>query len=92
MLWSVDSEDYRRPGADTIARDVLTHTQPGAIILMHDGGGDRRQTVAALPEIIRGLRARGYSLVTVARLLLDNPPVHAQRLPPFAAGAFRSSR
>jgi peptidoglycan/xylan/chitin deacetylase (PgdA/CDA1 family) len=92
VLWSVDSEDYRRPGADAIARNVLTHTQPGAIILLHDGGGDRSQTVAALPAIVRGPRARGYRLVTVGRLLLDNPPLRALRLPPFAAGASRSSR
>jgi peptidoglycan/xylan/chitin deacetylase (PgdA/CDA1 family) len=92
VLWSVDSEDYLRPGAGTITRNVLTRTHPGAIILLHDGGGDRSQTVAALPAIIGRLRARGYRLVTVPQLLLDNPPQRAQRLPPFAAGAFRSAR
>jgi peptidoglycan-N-acetylglucosamine deacetylase len=40
---------------------------------MHDAGGDRTETVAALPLIIKGLRKRGYKLVTVPRLLLDNP-------------------
>jgi peptidoglycan/xylan/chitin deacetylase (PgdA/CDA1 family) len=40
---------------------------------MHDAGGDRSQTVAALPAIIRALRRRAYRLVTVPRLLLDNP-------------------
>jgi peptidoglycan/xylan/chitin deacetylase (PgdA/CDA1 family) len=40
---------------------------------MHDAGGDRSETVAALPHIIRALRSRGYRLVTVPRLLLDNP-------------------
>jgi peptidoglycan/xylan/chitin deacetylase (PgdA/CDA1 family) len=40
---------------------------------MHDAGGDRSETVAALPMIIKGLRKRGYKLVTVPRLLLDNP-------------------
>ena len=40
---------------------------------MHDAGGDRSETVAALPKIVRALRARGYKLVTVPRLLLDNP-------------------
>lgn len=92
VLWSVDSEDYRRPGTDAIVRNVLTRTRPGAIVLLHDGGGDRSQTVAALPRIIRGLRVRGYRLVTVPRLLLDNPPRRSQRLPPFAARTFRNAR
>jgi peptidoglycan-N-acetylglucosamine deacetylase len=42
-------------------------------VLMHDAGGNRSETIAALPEIIRGLRRRGYKLVTVPKLLLDNP-------------------
>jgi peptidoglycan/xylan/chitin deacetylase (PgdA/CDA1 family) len=53
----------------TIVRNVLGAARPGAIVLMHDGGGPRDQTVAALPRIVRGLRARGYRLVTVPQLL-----------------------
>jgi peptidoglycan/xylan/chitin deacetylase (PgdA/CDA1 family) len=45
---------------------------------MHDAGGDRQETVDALPRIIRGLQARGYRLVTVPRLLLDDPAPHDQ--------------
>ena len=52
---------------------MLTGARPGAIVLMHDAGGTRTETVAALPEIIAGLRAKGYTLVTVPKLLLDNP-------------------
>jgi peptidoglycan/xylan/chitin deacetylase (PgdA/CDA1 family) len=64
ILWNVDPSDYRRPGAGTIAARVLaTATGRGLVIGMHDGGGDRSQTVAALPTIIDGLRARGYTLV-----------------------------
>jgi peptidoglycan-N-acetylglucosamine deacetylase len=48
---------------------------------MHDAGGTRTQTVEALPEIIRGLRARGYHLVTVPELLRDDPPPPGQPLP-----------
>jgi peptidoglycan/xylan/chitin deacetylase (PgdA/CDA1 family) len=44
---------------------------------MHDAGGDRTQTIAALPRIIRRLRARHYRLVTVPRLLRDDPPPRA---------------
>lgn len=67
--WDVDSRDYTRPGARQIVRTVLGSVRPGSIVLMHDGGGDRVQTVAALPKIIRVLRRRNYRLVTVPDLL-----------------------
>jgi peptidoglycan/xylan/chitin deacetylase (PgdA/CDA1 family) len=73
VLWSVDTDDYERPGVDVIVQRTLSGLEPGAIILLHDAGGDRSQTVAALPRIIKDLRKRGYKLVTVPRLLLDNP-------------------
>ena len=74
-LWSVDTRDWTRPGTKAIIRSALSAARPGAIILMHDGGGDRSQTVAALPAIINGLRRRHYGLVTVPQLLrLDPPP------------------
>ena len=69
VLWSVDSEDYTRPGRRAIVRNVLAGARPGAIVLMHDGGGPREQTVAALPAVIRRLRRRGLRLVTVPELL-----------------------
>jgi peptidoglycan/xylan/chitin deacetylase (PgdA/CDA1 family) len=81
VLWTIDSRDYTRPGAAAIANNVLSKAKPGAIVMMHDAGGERSQTVAALPTIIRGLRRRGYRLVTVPRLLLDDPPSRRQRLP-----------
>jgi len=81
VLWDVDTFDWSRPGADAIVSNVLSNVKPGSIILMHDGGGDRTQTVAALPRIISGLRARGYRLVTVPRLLADDPP-RAGETPP----------
>jgi peptidoglycan/xylan/chitin deacetylase (PgdA/CDA1 family) len=74
VLWTVDTSDYLRPGTARIVRSVLAGAKPGAIILLHDGGGNRAETVAALPRIIARLRARGYRFVTVPRLLLDNPP------------------
>ncbi|HXD63727.1 MAG TPA: polysaccharide deacetylase family protein [Solirubrobacteraceae bacterium] len=73
VLWSVDTDDYERPGVKVIVQRALAGLEPGAIILLHDAGGDRSQTVAALPLIVRALRKRGYKLVTVPRLLLDNP-------------------
>jgi peptidoglycan-N-acetylglucosamine deacetylase len=74
VLWTVDSDDYLQPGVDVIVKRVLDGAKPGAIVLFHDAGGTRTQTAAALPIVIRKLRARGYKLVTVPRLLLDNPP------------------
>jgi chitin deacetylase len=69
MLWSVDSEDWRRPSASTIARTVMREVYSGGIILMHDGGGNRSHTVAALKIIIPTLQKRGYRFVTVPELL-----------------------
>jgi peptidoglycan/xylan/chitin deacetylase (PgdA/CDA1 family) len=80
VLWTVDTDDYEKPGVGVIVDRALDGAQAGAIILMHDAGGDRTQTVAALPKIIRGLRARGYKLVTVPKLLLDNPAPHDQKV------------
>ena len=78
VLWTVDTNDYQRPGVPAIVRAAVGGARPGAIILLHDAGGDRSQTVAALPRIITELRRRGYKLVTVPRLLLDNPPPRVQ--------------
>jgi peptidoglycan/xylan/chitin deacetylase (PgdA/CDA1 family) len=84
IMWTVDSEDYLRPGVASIVHTVVSGARPGAIILMHDAGGDRQQTIDALPTIIKDLRARGYRLVTVPRLLLDDPPPHDQDVVPSA--------
>jgi peptidoglycan/xylan/chitin deacetylase (PgdA/CDA1 family) len=78
VLWTVDTSDYARPGVSRIAYTALSGARPGAIILMHDGGGDRAETAAALPHIISSLRRRGYKLVTVPQLLADDPPPHSQ--------------
>jgi peptidoglycan-N-acetylglucosamine deacetylase len=80
VLWSVDTDDWERPGVKAIVHNALQGAKPGAIILLHDAGGDRTQTVAALPRIIRDLRRRGYRLVTVPRLLLDNPAPRRQEV------------
>jgi peptidoglycan-N-acetylglucosamine deacetylase len=86
VLWSADTSDYQQPGVAAIVERVLAGAHPGAIILMHDGGGVRTETIEALPQIIRGLRARGYKLVTVPQLLADDPPPAGQPLPSSLAG------
>jgi chitin deacetylase len=68
-MWSADSGDWHKPSATRIATRILRQAQPGGIGLLHDGGGNRDQTVAALSTIIRVLKERGYRFVTVPELL-----------------------
>lgn len=69
ILWDVDPQDWRTPGSGAIVSTVMRQARPGSIVLMHDGGGPRGQTLAALPTIIHRLRHRGLQLVTVTQLL-----------------------
>ncbi len=69
VLWSVDPLDWRTPGTGSIVSTVLRQASGGAIILSHDGGGPRSQTLAAMPQIVRTLKARGYKFVTLTDLL-----------------------
>lgn len=71
VLWSVDPRDWSQPGTDAIIQNVLSSTKNGSIILLHDRGGDRSQTVAALPTIISTLQQRGYRFVTIPRMIQD---------------------
>jgi peptidoglycan/xylan/chitin deacetylase (PgdA/CDA1 family) len=86
VLWSVDTSDYTLPGVSAIVHTALAGAKPGAIILMHDGGGNRSETIAALPAIVAGLRKRGLHPVTVPRLLMDDPPPHGLPLPTNLSG------
>lgn len=77
VLWSLSPRDWAGATATDIVRSVLAHTKNGEIILLHDSGslisasgGDRRNTVKALPEIIDGLRARGYEFVTMNEMII----------------------
>ncbi|MGI8571031.1 MAG: polysaccharide deacetylase family protein [Solirubrobacteraceae bacterium] len=80
VLWTVDTADYRRPGVAGIVDAAVNGARPGAIILLHDAGGERSETVAALPRIIARLRSSGYRLVTVPQLLVDNPAPQDQQI------------
>lgn len=71
ITWDVDPRDWSLPGTAAIYSNVVDNAKPGAIILMHDGGGPREETLAALPQIIDTLRARGYGFETVSALLGD---------------------
>jgi peptidoglycan/xylan/chitin deacetylase (PgdA/CDA1 family) len=68
VLWDVDPQDWSRPGADVITARVLSHAKPwwsrpwnpDVVVVLHDGGGDRWQTVRALPRIIEEFRREGF--------------------------------
>ncbi len=83
----VDPGDWRRPGVQEIIDQTLAQVgdddpdRAGNVVLLHDSGGDRSQTVAALPGIITGLRARGYKLVPISTLVGLS---HSQIMPPIA--------
>jgi peptidoglycan/xylan/chitin deacetylase (PgdA/CDA1 family) len=69
IVWDVDPMDWSLPGSGAIYSRIVDSTRPGSIILMHDGGGNRSETLAALPSIIQTLRGRGYRFETVTQLL-----------------------
>jgi peptidoglycan/xylan/chitin deacetylase (PgdA/CDA1 family) len=60
VLWDIDPQDWRRPGADVIANHIISSVYPGAIVLSHDGGGDRTQTVEAYRTVLAQLSSQGY--------------------------------
>ena len=60
-LWDVDTLDWQRPGADQIAERVVDGARDGTVVLMHDGGGDRTETVAALDDALAELARQGYA-------------------------------
>jgi peptidoglycan/xylan/chitin deacetylase (PgdA/CDA1 family) len=69
VVWDVDPRDWSTPGVEAIKGNVVANAKPGSIVVMHDGGGPRGETLAALPGIVAALRHRGYEFVTVSELL-----------------------
>lgn len=68
VLTNYDSKDWERPGVSTIIRNASPPATTGGIVMLHDGGGDRSQTVAALRKLIPLLKARDFRFVTVSQL------------------------
>ncbi|WP_085113725.1 polysaccharide deacetylase family protein [Thermoanaerobacterium sp. PSU-2] len=66
VLWTVDPDDWKRPGIPNIINTIVSKSSSGSIILMHEGNSE---TLAALPQIITKLRSKGYSFVTVSELM-----------------------
>ena len=65
VLTTIDTRDWARPGVAAIVRKAMPQGDSGAIVMMHDSGGNRAETIRALPQIIDRLKARGYRFVTV---------------------------
>ncbi|MFO8040554.1 MAG: polysaccharide deacetylase family protein [Sodalinema sp.] len=76
-MWSVDSFDYFLSQSE-ILDQVLAQIHPGAIVLLHDGGGPRHHTVAALPQLIESLQQQGYEFLTVTELMKRSQAAIAQ--------------
>ena len=92
VLENIDPQDWSRPGADIILQRVKQQRRDGSIILLHDAGGDREQTVEALPRILDYLKTRGDSIVSISTLLGTTrdavmPPLKATGLNHFVSGA-----
>ena len=100
----VDSEDWQRPGVQNILNNVMSRVLSGPpnctdnisetqcsrnIVLLHDSGGDRSQTIAALPTLIDMLRAHGYKFVPVSELAGLSPQ---QAMPPLSRSDFLAAR
>ena len=77
ILWNQDTLDWKQPGVDKIVSNALSGIKPGAIILMHDGGGKRDQDLEALPKIIDSLMADGYRVLSVNDLMKTDSSIPA---------------
>jgi peptidoglycan/xylan/chitin deacetylase (PgdA/CDA1 family) len=78
VMWDGSAEDWSLPGVHDIVIKTLYYARNGAILLLHDGGGNRAQTVAALPIIITNLKSRGFKFVTIQQLVDDLVTPQAQ--------------
>jgi cellulose synthase/poly-beta-1,6-N-acetylglucosamine synthase-like glycosyltransferase/peptidoglycan/xylan/chitin deacetylase (PgdA/CDA1 family) len=91
VFTDLDTGDWAKPGTAAIVRAGLPQGGRGAVVMLHDGGGDRSQTVAALGELITQLRERGYTFDTVSSAIKAQPPWHpatsSQRLQGWLLGA-----
>ncbi|GAA3552291.1 polysaccharide deacetylase family protein [Kribbella ginsengisoli] len=65
VLWDVDTLDWQKPGKQAIVNSILTTVHNGSVILMHDAGGNRSQTVAALDQVLETLQAQGYAFAAM---------------------------
>lgn len=86
--WHQDTYDWKKPGVNKIVNKVTSNISPGDIILMHDAGGNRTQTVKALDKILNYLTKNGYQVVTVSELLYQSDSI----FPNFIEKEFKDSK
>lgn len=67
--WHQDTEDWKNPGVQKIVSKVLDGIEEGNVVLFHDGGGNREQTVQALEKILPELQKQGYRFITISDML-----------------------
>lgn len=67
--WHLDTEDWKNPGVNQIVNKVLTGVEQGDVVLFHDGGGNREQTVKALEKLLPELKKQGYTFITISEML-----------------------
>jgi cellulose synthase/poly-beta-1,6-N-acetylglucosamine synthase-like glycosyltransferase/peptidoglycan/xylan/chitin deacetylase (PgdA/CDA1 family) len=80
VLTSQDSEDWRRPGTTQVIANSMPKSTAGQVLLMHDAGGDRSQTLAALQKLIPALKARHFQFATVSDTVGIPQPIHQASL------------
>ncbi|MHC0039134.1 polysaccharide deacetylase family protein [Pseudoneobacillus sp. C159] len=73
--WHQDTKDWKRPGVGKITQNVVSDTKPGDIVIFHDAGGDRKQTVKAVENILKILYQNGYKCVTVSEILQQSDSI-----------------
>jgi peptidoglycan-N-acetylglucosamine deacetylase len=71
LRWSDDPRDWSRPGSAVIVRRVVSHLHPGVVVLMHDGGGNRSESVEALRFLLGAVVAAGWHPVLAPRVRLS---------------------
>lgn len=77
--WHLDTLDWKDPGVNKIVDSVLDGAREGNVVLFHDGGGNRQQTVDALEKILPELQQRGYQFVTISELMEIKENNHSKK-------------
>jgi peptidoglycan/xylan/chitin deacetylase (PgdA/CDA1 family) len=86
VLWSIDTRDYSARSPKPVIYTTLSGSRAGSVVLMHDGPGQRPNTLAAVQKIVPALRRKGYRLVSLPQMLRDDPPPRDQPEPHSLAG------
>lgn len=96
VFWNVDPHDWKHSSPESMAAEIAAALKPGAVILLHDGGGNRTRTVQALPLVLDEIERRGYEIALVSEIetthkgvVIRAAQIKAQMLHDQAAAAIR---